>query len=88
VTHAEARVTPLLAVGPRAAPVLQQKKCEVSGRLLEVVGVHRPEEGVAGHAEVEPIYQFDEEGFAAHPFGECVHGVESRGFILPPDSRP
>ena len=78
----------LLAVGPGATPVLHQEERKVARRLAEVVGIERAEQGVAGDAEVEAVDQVDEERLAAHPLVECVHGVESRGFRLLPDSRP
>ncbi len=56
---------------------------------MEIVGIEGPEQGVAGDTEVEPVDQVDEEQLAAHPLVQCgVHGVESRGFRLLPDSRP
>ena len=79
----------LLAVGRRAAPVLHQEQREVAGRLGEVVGVEGPQQRVAGDAEVEAVDQVDEERLPAHPLVQsAVHGVESRGFRLLPDSRP
>jgi hypothetical protein len=61
----------------------------VARRFMEIVGIQRPEQGVASDTEVEPVDQVDEEHLAAHPLVQCgVHGVESRGFILLRDSRP
>ena len=56
--------------------------------LAEVLGVEGPEQRVPGHAQVEAVDQVDEELLAADPFEQGVHGVESRGFRLHPDSRP
>ena len=88
VAHAQARMPALLAVGRRAAPVLHQEEREVVRRLAQVVGVERPQQRVAGDAEIEAVDQVDEERLPADPIEQCVHGVESRGFRLLPDSRP
>ena len=57
-------------------------------RLGEVLGVERPQQGVAGHAEVEAVDQVDEELLPTDPVEQRVHSVESRGFRLLADSRP
>ena len=88
VPHAQPGMAALLAVGAGATPVLHQEQREVLGRLAQVVGVERPQQRVAGDAEVEAVDQVDEELLAADPIEQCVHGVESRGLRLPPDSRP
>ena len=88
VPHAQPGMTALLAVSARAAPVLHEEQCEVVGRLGQVVGVERPQQRVAGDAQVEAVHQVDEELLPAYSVEQCVHGVESRGFRLLPDSRP
>ena len=88
VAHAQPRVTSLLAVGARATPVLHEEQCEVVGRLGQVVRVERPQQRVAGDAQIEAVDQVDEELLPADPIEQCVHGVESRGFRMLPDSRP
>jgi hypothetical protein len=56
---------------------------------MEIIWVKGAEQGVTGDTEVEPVNKVNEELFPADPLEQCgVHGVESRGFILLPDSRP
>jgi hypothetical protein len=89
VTHAQTGVPALFAVRRWPTPVLHQEECEVTGRLMEIVGIEGAEQGVTGDTEVEPVDQVDEEHLTAHPLVKGgVHGVESRGFRLLPDSRP
>jgi len=65
VAGSQARVSPLLAVGAGAAPVLLEELPEVQLRRREVVGVQRPEEQIGGDPLVEAVHEVDEEGLAA-----------------------
>ena len=79
VTHAQPRVSALLAVGARAAPVLHQEQREVARRLGQVIGVEGAQQGVAGDTDVEEVHQVHEELVPPDPVVEAVHGVESIG---------
>ena len=57
-------------------------------RFLQIVGVERAEQRIAGDAEIEAFDKVDEERLPTNPVEECVHGVDSRGFRMLTDSRP
>ena len=66
VPHPQARVTALLAVGGRAAPVLLEEQREALLRGPEVLlRVHRPQHLVVGDAAVEGVDEADEGVVAA-----------------------
>ena len=88
VAHAQPRMPALLAVGARTPPVLHQEERKMARRLAQVVGVERAQERITRHAQIEAVHQVDEERLPADPLVQCVHGVDSRGFRLLPDSRP
>ena len=88
VAHAQPRMAALLAVGAGSSPVLHEEQRQVVRRLGQVVGVEGAQQRIAGHPEIEAVDQVDEELLPADPIEQRVHGVESRGFRLLPDSRP
>ena len=65
-----------------------QEEGQVGDGLGQILGIERAQQRVTDHPEVEAIDQGDEEGLAAHPIEQCVHGIDGRRSRLPPDSRP
>jgi hypothetical protein len=67
VPHPQPRMPAQLAVGLRAAPVLDEEQREVLlGRLQVLRRVDRPEHRILGDALVEPVDQAAEGVLAAH----------------------
>jgi hypothetical protein len=66
VAHAQTGMAPLLAVGRRSAPILDEEPRQVVAGLGQIVGVHRSQDGVFGHAFVEALNQGLEPRRPAH----------------------
>jgi hypothetical protein len=78
MTHAQARMSTLVVVRRRAAPILAQKESEVALGVLQVRRVHRTKNVVIGHADVKAIDQIVEELLASHSFEERAHPLDGR----------
>src|ERR1700728_4187091 len=79
VTHAEPRVTPLIAVGGRAAPILTEKECKVPLRGGQVFGVKWAKDRIPCDPIVETLDQLVEERLAADSLVERAHGTTVDG---------
>ena len=85
VAHAQAGMSPPIAVRRGPAPVLSQEQCEVLGRWAEIVGIQRPQHDVVGDAGVEAVDECNEK---RHPPDDLVdrdvpfHVVDTRVVVV------